>query len=43
MYGMSENKNMVAGKTARKKLNASACALVTIPPFFIPVKKKSAT
>jgi hypothetical protein len=42
-YGIRENKNIVAGNMARKKLNANACARVTILPFCIPVKKKSAT
>ena len=40
---MSENKKIVAGNNARKKLNANACARVTIPPFWIPVMKNSAT
>jgi len=40
---MRENKNIIAGKMARKNLNAMDDALIVIDPFLIALIKKSAT
>ena len=43
IYGIRVNKNIIAGKNARKKLNAIDEALVVIDPSMSPVQKKEAT
>jgi hypothetical protein len=43
MYGMSVNKKMIKGKSARKKKNASPAARLKISPFVKPLKKKKRT